>query len=150
MAAFGQMFVPHRDLYIESLLLWKGRLGFRQYVSSHKKRFGIKLFMLCDVLTPSTDIAGAISGGHIRGGSNYDSLKSVGMWPGRFLMATTGLGLEAFGESIYRCAMIVADPSARRSLASQSPTSGGCEQGKDCTPPGKITELECSGRRAAA
>ncbi|RXN17129.1 piggyBac transposable element-derived 4-like protein [Labeo rohita] len=52
MAAFGQMFIPHRDLYIdESLLLWKGRLRFRQYIPSKRKRFGIKLFMLCDGLT---------------------------------------------------------------------------------------------------
>lgn len=52
MAGFGQMFIPHRDLCInESLLLWKGWLGFRQYIPSKRKRFGIKLFMLCDVLT---------------------------------------------------------------------------------------------------
>ncbi|XP_042578774.1 piggyBac transposable element-derived protein 4-like [Cyprinus carpio] len=52
MTGFGQMFIPHRDLCIdESLLLWKGWLGFRQYIPSKRKRFGIKLFMLCDVLT---------------------------------------------------------------------------------------------------
>lgn len=52
MAAFGQMFVAHRDLCIdESLLLWKGWLGFRQYIPSKRKRFGIKLLMLYDVLT---------------------------------------------------------------------------------------------------
>ncbi|KAL1276495.1 hypothetical protein QQF64_036118 [Cirrhinus molitorella] len=47
-----QMFVPHRDLCInESLLLWQGQLRFRQYIPSKRKRFGIKLFMLCDGLT---------------------------------------------------------------------------------------------------
>ncbi|KAI2661017.1 PiggyBac transposable element-derived protein 4 [Labeo rohita] len=52
MAAFGQMFVPYRVLCIdESLLLWKGRLRFRQYIPSKRKRFGIKLFMLGDGLT---------------------------------------------------------------------------------------------------
>lgn len=52
MAAFGQMFVPQRDLCIdESLLLWKAGLGFQQYIPSKRKKFGIKLLMLCDVLT---------------------------------------------------------------------------------------------------
>ena len=31
----------------ESLVLYKGRLGFKQYVSSKRARFGIKLFQLC-------------------------------------------------------------------------------------------------------
>ncbi|XP_067939831.1 piggyBac transposable element-derived protein 4-like [Watersipora subatra] len=32
----------------ESLLAWKGRLSFRQYIPSKRSRFGIKLFALCD------------------------------------------------------------------------------------------------------
>ena len=32
----------------ESLLLWKGRLGFKQYIPSKRRRFGIKLFQLVD------------------------------------------------------------------------------------------------------
>ncbi|KAL1276776.1 hypothetical protein QQF64_036399 [Cirrhinus molitorella] len=48
MAAFGQMFVPHRDLCInESLLLWQGQLRFRQYIPSKRKRFGIKTVPCC-------------------------------------------------------------------------------------------------------
>ena len=35
----------------ESLILWKGRLSFRQYIRSKRNRFGIKLFMLCDCET---------------------------------------------------------------------------------------------------
>ena len=35
----------------ESLILWKGRLSFRQYIPSKRNRFGIKLFMLCDCET---------------------------------------------------------------------------------------------------
>ncbi|KAJ8364921.1 hypothetical protein SKAU_G00137520 [Synaphobranchus kaupii] len=35
----------------ESLMLWKGRLGFRQYIPSKRHRFGIKFFVLCDVVT---------------------------------------------------------------------------------------------------
>ncbi|KAJ8926259.1 hypothetical protein NQ314_021380 [Rhamnusium bicolor] len=35
----------------ESLVLFKGRLAFRQYIPSKRHRFGIKLFMLCDSKT---------------------------------------------------------------------------------------------------
>ena len=31
----------------ESLVLFKGRLGFKQYISSKRARFGIKLYQLC-------------------------------------------------------------------------------------------------------
>ena len=32
-------------------MLWKGRLGFRQYIPSKRHRFGIKLFQLVDCET---------------------------------------------------------------------------------------------------
>ena len=35
----------------ESLMLWKGRLSFKQYVPSKKHRFGMNLFILCDCYT---------------------------------------------------------------------------------------------------
>ncbi len=30
---------------------WKGRLAFRQYIPTKRSRFGVKFFILCDVLT---------------------------------------------------------------------------------------------------
>ena len=36
-----------------SLVLWKGRLGFKQYIPSKRHRFGIKLFQLVDCETKS-------------------------------------------------------------------------------------------------
>ena len=43
------MFSPLCNLCIdESLLLWKGRLLFKQYIPKKHNRFGIKLFVLCD------------------------------------------------------------------------------------------------------
>ncbi|CAH1954883.1 unnamed protein product [Acanthoscelides obtectus] len=42
-------YVPERDIAIvESLIGWKGRLGWKQYIPSKRKRFGIKLFALCE------------------------------------------------------------------------------------------------------
>ena len=43
---------PTQNLCIdESLLLWKGRLDFKQYMPSKRHRFGIKLFQLVDCET---------------------------------------------------------------------------------------------------
>ena len=33
----------------EELLLWKGRLGFKQYIPNKRVQFGIKMFSLCEV-----------------------------------------------------------------------------------------------------
>ncbi|KAJ8369425.1 hypothetical protein SKAU_G00094530 [Synaphobranchus kaupii] len=50
-SAFKWSFIPYKDLCVdESLMLWKGRLGFRQYIPSKRHRFGIKFFVLCDVV----------------------------------------------------------------------------------------------------
>ena len=43
-----EVFTPGRDLCVdESLLLFKGRLGFKQFIKTKRVRFGIKLFELC-------------------------------------------------------------------------------------------------------
>ena len=45
---FGEVYTPSSNISIdESLLLWKGRLGFKQYILLKGARFGIKCFMLC-------------------------------------------------------------------------------------------------------
>lgn len=42
--AFWTSFKPHQKLYIdESLMLWRGRAHFRQYIPSKQNRFGFKL-----------------------------------------------------------------------------------------------------------
>jgi len=46
---FKSIFIPHQNLCIdESIVEWKGRLTFKQYIPSKRHRFGIKLFVLCD------------------------------------------------------------------------------------------------------
>ena len=46
---FGEVYTPSSNISIdESLLLWKGRLGFKQYIPLKRARFGIKCFMLCE------------------------------------------------------------------------------------------------------
>lgn len=49
---FREVFEPFGELCIdESLLLFKGRLYFKQYIPSKRHRFGIKLFVLVDCKT---------------------------------------------------------------------------------------------------
>lgn len=46
---FANSMTPGKNLCIdESLLLWKGRLKFKQYIPLKRKRFGIKLFQIVD------------------------------------------------------------------------------------------------------
>lgn len=46
---FLSSYSPDQNIAIdESLMLWKGRLGFRQYIPKKRKRFGIKFFVMCD------------------------------------------------------------------------------------------------------
>ena len=49
---FSSIFMPGKNLCIdERLLLWKGRLFFKQYIPKKCNRFGIKFFLLCDCET---------------------------------------------------------------------------------------------------
>lgn len=49
---FKEVFHPFQKLVIdESLVLFKGRLAFKQYIPTKRHRFGIKLFVLCDCET---------------------------------------------------------------------------------------------------
>ncbi|KAG8238302.1 hypothetical protein J437_LFUL017788 [Ladona fulva] len=46
---FSDVFHPYKKLVIdESIVLFKGHLGFQQYIPSKRHRFGMKLFILCD------------------------------------------------------------------------------------------------------
>lgn len=44
-----QNYVPNIDICIdESMMLWRGRLSFRQYIKNKKHKYGIKLYELCE------------------------------------------------------------------------------------------------------
>ena len=48
-AKFQQIYVPGQKVSVdESLLLYKGRLHFRQYIPLKRSRFGIKIFLCCE------------------------------------------------------------------------------------------------------
>ena len=49
---FKKYFRPFQKLVIdESLVLFRGKVGFRQYIKTKRHRFGLKLFVLCDCET---------------------------------------------------------------------------------------------------
>uniref|UniRef100_A0A8C5Q2Y3 PiggyBac transposable element-derived protein domain-containing protein n=1 Tax=Leptobrachium leishanense TaxID=445787 RepID=A0A8C5Q2Y3_9ANUR len=49
MARFEELYTPGQNLSVdESLLLYKGRLVFKQYIPSKRARYGIKLYKLCE------------------------------------------------------------------------------------------------------
>ena len=49
---FKSQFYPFEHLVIdESMVLFKGRLSFRQYIKTKRHKFGIKLYVLCDCET---------------------------------------------------------------------------------------------------
>ncbi|CAF1349211.1 unnamed protein product [Didymodactylos carnosus] len=49
---FSKSMYPYKNLEIdESLMLWRGKLLFKQYIPSKRHRFGVKLFVLCDCKT---------------------------------------------------------------------------------------------------
>jgi hypothetical protein len=51
-SAFSALFTPFQNVYIdESLVLFKGWLGFKQYIPSKRHRFRITFFVLCDCET---------------------------------------------------------------------------------------------------
>ena len=48
-ATFESVYTPDTNLSLdEELVLWKGRLVFRQYIPMKRARFGMKLFCLCE------------------------------------------------------------------------------------------------------
>ncbi|XP_068130827.1 piggyBac transposable element-derived protein 4-like [Hyperolius riggenbachi] len=52
MENFRNTYVPQRDISVdESLMAYKGRLSWIQYIASKRARFGVKSYMLCEAST---------------------------------------------------------------------------------------------------
>ena len=49
---FSSVYTPDRNICVDkSLLLWKGQLGWIQYIPSKQSRFGVKIYKLCESST---------------------------------------------------------------------------------------------------
>ena len=43
-----EIYTPHKELSLdESMMLWRGRLVFRQYIKNTRHKYGVKFFELC-------------------------------------------------------------------------------------------------------
>lgn len=46
---FQSVYYPAKQLYIdEAMVLWRGRLVFRQYIPGKRPKYGVKLYLLCE------------------------------------------------------------------------------------------------------
>ena len=46
---FQEVYIPEKDITVdESLVPYKGRLGYKQYIPSKRARFGVKMYELCE------------------------------------------------------------------------------------------------------
>lgn len=77
-SSFENCFTPLCHLCVdESLLLYKGRLSFKQYIPSKRNRFGLKTFVLCDCKT------GFVLNFFIYAGSDSDITKMNNKYVGK-------------------------------------------------------------------
>ncbi|XP_029912593.1 piggyBac transposable element-derived protein 4-like [Myripristis murdjan] len=85
---FMEEYYPHRDLAIdESMISFRGRVFFRQYIPSKRVHFGMKSFVLTDALTNYTYLWYLYTGGAY----NYDRDKGMGYSSVTQLMEKAGL-----------------------------------------------------------
>ena len=44
-----EIYVPDKDLSLDgSMMLWRGRLIFRQYIKNKRHKYGVKFYELCE------------------------------------------------------------------------------------------------------
>lgn len=66
------IYYPGKELSLdESMMLWRGRLGFRQYIKNKRHKYGVKLYML-------TEPDGTILRFHVYTGANDAELSGTG------------------------------------------------------------------------
>lgn len=66
------IYYPYKELSLdESMMLWRGRLAFRQYIKNKRHKYGIKLYML-------TEPDGTVLRFHVYTGSSDSELSGTG------------------------------------------------------------------------
>ncbi|XP_035209506.1 piggyBac transposable element-derived protein 4-like, partial [Stegodyphus dumicola] len=69
---FKVLYVPDKEISVdESLLLWKGRLSWKQYIPSKRSRFGVKLYKICESKSGYISDFIIYTGKDTQYGSNY-------------------------------------------------------------------------------
>lgn len=98
------IYVPKQNLSIdESLVLWRGRLIFRQYMKGKKSRYGVKLYILAEScgLAIKLIMYGGSADDEL-GGKNHTQKVVMKLIEGR-----TGIGHSLFVDNYYTSVQLV-------------------------------------------
>jgi hypothetical protein len=108
-----EIYYPSRELSIdESMILWRGRLSFTQYVKGKKLKFGVKLYMLAEPTGLVTKILVYTGAGE----NSEGGLGHAGCVVHRLLQAHGGVGHCVFMDNYFTSVDIVASLAANKIL----------------------------------
>lgn len=100
------IYYPKRELSLdESLLLWRGRLYFRQYIPNKRHKYGIKIYLL-------TQTNGLVLKMHVYTGSQDPEIGGKGHAEKvvkKLLLDFTGVGHAVFMDNFYNSVPLVKD-----------------------------------------
>ncbi|KAK2578996.1 hypothetical protein KPH14_012658 [Odynerus spinipes] len=100
--AFSESFYPYQKLCIdESLLLYKGRLSFKQYIPLKRSRFGIKSFILSDCRTGFVQDIIVYAGSSIKVNSENEEIGKSGAIVETLMKPYLGKGHTLFVDNWY-------------------------------------------------
>ena len=95
-------FKPFQNVVIdESLMLFKGRLAFKQYIPSKRHRFGLKMYVLCDCETGFVMDLCIHCGSDIDGITNHHPLGHSGSVVDALMKDYLGKGHILYTDSWY-------------------------------------------------
>ncbi|CAH2008632.1 unnamed protein product [Acanthoscelides obtectus] len=100
---FQNNFYPFENLVIdESMVLFKGRLAFKQYIKTKRHRFGVKLYVLCDCETGSVldFIIYAGKATNVQAEKNHD-LRITGAIVAKLMSPFLNKGHSLFTDNFY-------------------------------------------------
>nr|XP_046473271.1 piggyBac transposable element-derived protein 4-like [Neodiprion pinetum] len=99
--SFKDLFYPFQNLCIhESLLLYKGKLSFKQYIPTKRSRFGIESYVLCDCKTGYVlDIVYTGSESHVT--ENMENIGKTGNIVLTLLKPYLGKGHSLYVDNYY-------------------------------------------------
>ncbi|CAK9796635.1 PiggyBac transposable element-derived protein 4 [Anthophora quadrimaculata] len=100
--SFKDSFSPFQNLCIdESLLLFKGRLAFKQYIPAKRSRFGIKTYVLCDCKTGYVLDVNIYAGSETRITKNTPEIGKTGNIVLMLLKPYLGKGHTLYVDNFY-------------------------------------------------
>lgn len=110
--------IPPKNLTIdETLVLWRGRLGFRQYIQGKRHKYGVKLYVLTDTngITQKMHMYCGVNDQELRGRGHAD--KVVMMLMEDYL----NLGHSLYMDNYYNSVSLAEDLLSKRTHVTLGP-----------------------------